>query len=308
MSSLLRCCATCRRIQTSRRDLFVPIAAPDPAKDGWGFGGSSVLRQLPDARRRRKRLEADMPGSYAATDPRGDDGDKGDAPVRAAVVAASPAILVADGGDDAGGDRIVTLLIALVNYVNLATARAGLRAREVAMRKVLGAYPARVGGAVPGRIDRRRRAGRAGRAGAGGTGAALDQRGGWHGTRDPLRRRAVDPVAAGAAGDRAGVMAGLYPRRCCCRVFPRPRCSPRHGRRGAAGRARLRQTLVVLQFAIAAALGAGTAILIAQTWHVRSADLGFDQRGLLLIRRWRPGARPRTAGCGFSRRSAPYRA
>lgn len=33
---------------------------------------------------------------------------------------------------------VLTLLIALVNYVNLATARAGLRAREVAMRKVLG--------------------------------------------------------------------------------------------------------------------------------------------------------------------------
>jgi putative ABC transport system permease protein len=33
----------------------------------------------------------------------------------------------------------LTLLIAIVNYVNLATARAGLRAREVAMRKVLGA-------------------------------------------------------------------------------------------------------------------------------------------------------------------------
>jgi putative ABC transport system permease protein len=38
----------------------------------------------------------------------------------------------------------VTLLIAIVNYVNLATARAGLRAREVAMRKVLGADRARL--------------------------------------------------------------------------------------------------------------------------------------------------------------------
>jgi putative ABC transport system permease protein len=34
---------------------------------------------------------------------------------------------------------VLTLLIAIVNHVNLATARAGLRAREVAMRKVLGA-------------------------------------------------------------------------------------------------------------------------------------------------------------------------
>ena len=34
---------------------------------------------------------------------------------------------------------VLVFLVALVNYVNLATARAGLRAREVAMRKVLGA-------------------------------------------------------------------------------------------------------------------------------------------------------------------------
>ena len=37
---------------------------------------------------------------------------------------------------------IVALALALINYVNLATARAGLRAREVAVRKTLGAPPA----------------------------------------------------------------------------------------------------------------------------------------------------------------------
>jgi putative ABC transport system permease protein len=36
---------------------------------------------------------------------------------------------------------IVALVLALINYVNLATARAGLRAREVAVRKTLGAPP-----------------------------------------------------------------------------------------------------------------------------------------------------------------------
>ncbi|MDV6332271.1 ABC transporter permease [Asticcacaulis sp. 201] len=36
---------------------------------------------------------------------------------------------------------IVALALALINYVNLATARAGLRAREVAVRKTLGAAP-----------------------------------------------------------------------------------------------------------------------------------------------------------------------
>jgi putative ABC transport system permease protein len=38
-----------------------------------------------------------------------------------------------------GAVGLLTLLLAAVNYINLATARAGLRAREVAVRKVLGA-------------------------------------------------------------------------------------------------------------------------------------------------------------------------
>ena len=36
---------------------------------------------------------------------------------------------------------VLTLVLALINYINLATARAGLRAREVAVRKTLGAAP-----------------------------------------------------------------------------------------------------------------------------------------------------------------------
>jgi putative ABC transport system permease protein len=56
------------------------------------------------------------------------------APKDAAVVAAL------------GGVGLLTLLLAAVNYVNLATARAGLRAREVAVRKVMGAtVPALIG-------------------------------------------------------------------------------------------------------------------------------------------------------------------
>ena len=40
-----------------------------------------------------------------------------------------------------GSVGVLALVLALINYVNLATARAGLRAREVAVRKTLGASP-----------------------------------------------------------------------------------------------------------------------------------------------------------------------
>lgn len=41
-----------------------------------------------------------------------------------------------------GAVGLIALALAMINYVNLATARAGLRAREVAVRKTLGASPA----------------------------------------------------------------------------------------------------------------------------------------------------------------------
>jgi putative ABC transport system permease protein len=50
-------------------------------------------------------------------------------------LSAKDAVLVAA----LGAVGLLTLLLAAVNYVNLATARAGLRAREVAVRKVMGA-------------------------------------------------------------------------------------------------------------------------------------------------------------------------
>lgn len=52
---------------------------------------------------------------------------------------ASPKLKAAIGSLGLVG--ILALVLALINYVNLATARAGLRAREVAVRKTLGAPP-----------------------------------------------------------------------------------------------------------------------------------------------------------------------
>ena len=56
--------------------------------------------------------------------------------------------------------------------------------------------------------------------------------------------------------------------------------APGGGRAGA----RLRATLVVVQFGIAVAFAIGTAVMLAQAAHVRAADLGFKRDRLFVVR------------------------
>lgn len=175
----------------------------------------------------------------------------------------------------------LTLLIAVVNYVNLATARAGLRAREVAMRKVLGA-------------DRR---------------ALVHQFLG-----EAILTVAIAAVIGlmlaelslplvNAAGGLSlvipyvpvalalsvlvllvGVVAGSYPAMLLSR-FPAASVlasarAPGGGRAGT----RIREVLVVFQFGLAIAFTIGTFVLVSQTLHVRQTDLGFNRHGLLVVR------------------------
>ncbi|PLK22595.1 transporter [Porphyrobacter sp. TH134] len=178
----------------------------------------------------------------------------------------------------------LTLLIAIVNYVNLATARAALRAREVAMRKVLGANR--------GALIRQFLAEAIGTAALAGLGGLA------------LVELALPFV--NAAGELSlslhyfgqqgvilplvplilviGVVAGAYPAFMLSR-FPAASvlASAKAPGGGQAG-TRLRQALVAAQFALAIAFMIGTGVLFAQVQHLRSADLGYDREGLLLIR------------------------
>ncbi len=176
---------------------------------------------------------------------------------------------------------LLTLMIAIVNYVNLATARAGLRAREVAMRKVLGA-------------DRR----------------ALIRQFLGEAVLTVLIAALVGLILAelglplvNAAGGLSltvpyvivvpalalltlvvGCIAGFYPAVLLSR-FPAAAVlasarAPGGGRAGT----RTREGLVVFQFGLAIAFIIATCILLAQTRHVRQADLGFKRDGLLVVR------------------------
>ena len=175
---------------------------------------------------------------------------------------------------------LLTLLIAIVNYVNLATARAGLRAREVAMRKVLGADRATLirqflGEAV------------ATVALAALIGLMLAELGlplvnAAGGLSLSMPYAAVVPALAMLAVV-IGVAAGAYPAFLLAR-FPAAAVlasarAPGGGRAGT----RTREALVIFQFALAIAFVIGTFVLLAQMRHVRSTDLGFRREGLLVV-------------------------
>ena len=178
----------------------------------------------------------------------------------------------------------LTLLIAIVNYVNLATARAALRAREVAMRKVVGAdRGALIRQFLGEAIDTAALAGLVGLAlvelalpfvnAAGDLKLTLT----YFGVQGVILPLALLALLIGA-------VAGAYPAFMLSR-FPAASVlasakAPGGGQTGT----RLRQALVAAQFALAIAFMIGTGVLFAQVQHLRSADLGFDREGLLLIR------------------------
>ena len=194
---------------------------------------------------------------------------------------------------EAGGERlavatlgivgVLTLLIAVVNYINLATARAGLRAREVAMRKVLGADRGTLARHYVGEAI-------ATTAIAGFIGLVIAELG------LPLVNAAGGmALSIGYFGSDGivlplvalvlvvGTVAGLYPALMLARmpaaaVLASAR-SPGGGRAGTY----VREALVVFQFAIAIAFIVGTFVLVAQTRHVRNADLGYRRDGMMLV-------------------------
>lgn len=198
-----------------------------------------------------------------------------------------------DEGQESSGRRltvitlglvgVLTLLIAIVNYVNLASARAGSRAREVAMRKVLGADRATLirhflAEAVL-------TAGVASLLGLILVEAGLPLVNAAGGLSLSMPYIIVIPVLV-VLTLLVGVAAGFYPA-VLLSGFPAASVlasarAPGGGRAGS----RAREMLVVFQFAMVIAFLVGTAVLVAQTQHVRNADLGFKREGLLVVPWW----------------------
>lgn len=275
-------------------DLKISILVPLPRTvtyDSWNhWGSTSAATYLRFATPAAARAFADKMSAFA--DRRGlkDLGKDASKTVNIALLPIDRMHLEPEGRASAsqkmtvvtlGLVGLLTLLIAIVNYINLATARAGLRAREVAMRKVLGAdrsvlvrqflmeavltvAVAALVGLIVAEI-----------------GLPIINAAG--GLSLAMPYLLVVPGLAGLA-IVVGIAAGFYPALLLSR-FPAASVlasarAPGGGRAGT----RTREALVILQFGLAIAFTIGTAVLVAQTRHVRTADLGFRRDGLITIK------------------------
>jgi putative ABC transport system permease protein len=194
-------------------------------------------------------------------------------------LSAKDAVLVAA----LGAVGLLTLLLAAVNYVNLATARAGLRAREVALRKVMGATGAALIAQFIGEAVLTAALGALlGLAlcelalpivnAAGGLSLKLDY------LDDPALPGAVVLTVA-----VIGLGAGIYPALVLSRFQPAGVLASAKTPGGGRGGARVREGLVVLQFAVAIAFTIATSVIVAQSSYIRRADLGFRRDGLIVV-------------------------
>ena len=173
------------------------------------------------------------------------------------------------------------LAIACFNFMNLATARALMRAREVSLRKVVGAKRHQLVVQFLGEsvltavialllalavvevllpaydsfLDRP---------------IALDYLTDW-----PLIAALLGIAVA------AGLLGGIYPALVLSGFRPASMLKPSVS--GQSGSGALRTALVVLQFAISIGLGVAALVVFAQIRHAREMDLGFDRANMVIV-------------------------
>lgn len=199
--------------------------------------------------------------------------------VRSSTGGANPLLLASLGIVAA-----LALVISMMNYTNLATARAVLRAREVAVRKAIGADRRQI--AMQLMAEALVTALLAGVLGIMLAELLLPVLNSLLGTRlemDYFGLWGAIPVV-GALSVLAGLLAGAYPALVMSRFAPAAVLAgggaPVKGR----GLRQFREGLVALQFVAAVGLGTAALVMLAQADHVARQDPGFARDRLLLIR------------------------
>jgi len=175
------------------------------------------------------------------------------------------------------------LIVACVNFTNLATARASRRAREVALRKTLGARRSQL--VVQFLLESFITVFAAGLVAVALIELALPY----------LNNLIAGDIRVRYLGESGvlvplvallvvvSLLGGLYPAFFLSRFRPSIVLKANQSGAEAPGTARLRIALVVLQFAVSIALIICTAIIYAQTLYARSQDPGYRVPGLLFV-------------------------
>lgn len=177
------------------------------------------------------------------------------------------------------------LLIACINFVNLATARASERATEVGMRKALGASRQQLAGQFLGEALLTTAAATVVALGL--AALALPGFNGAAGTSLKIEQVLQPSILLGGLVlvIVVGLLSGSYP------AFALPRLAPAtvltsRGRRGTGGAGtQLRQGLVVFQFALSIVLIAGTLVAQKQFSFIQDKRLGLEKEHVVAIER-----------------------
>jgi len=176
---------------------------------------------------------------------------------------------------------LLILLIACFNFTNLATARAMMRAREVSLRKVMGARRRQLMVQFLGESVLTALLALA---------LALALVEILIPAYDSFLNRPIAfnyatslPLLLGLIGVAifTGIIAGIYPALILSGF--RPAATFRGGARGQAGSGALRTGLVVLQFAISIGLGIAAIVVFAQIRYAQKIDLGFQRDRMVVI-------------------------
>lgn len=182
---------------------------------------------------------------------------------------------------------LVALLIlatACINYTNLATARASLRAREVGLRKLFGARRIQLIAQFLGESLALSSVAMLGALAAAELATPAIARFLHADFRFSYGGSAGMALPAIAMLVAVGLAAGIYPALFLSRF--RPAAVLRSGRSGTAlpRSERLRSTLIVLQFAISIGLIICTCVIYRQTLYARTGDFGFAREHVLQVK------------------------
>jgi putative ABC transport system permease protein len=175
---------------------------------------------------------------------------------------------------------LLILLIACINYMNLATARSAQRAKEVGLRKSLGAFRGQLVGQFYSESAVLALGGLALALGLVALGLPwFNEISGKALTFGTLGEPALVALVAGVFVV-VSVVAGSYPALYLSGFQP---ARVLRGRAVGGGGTWLRRGLVVLQFAISAFLIVGTLVVMSQLRHMSTQNLGFDKEHLVVL-------------------------